>query len=102
MTLEAQTTEFDAAAYLDSPEMIAAYLNAVLGENDPAALAEALGQVARAQGMSDLARQAGLSRSALYRALSGTGSAQLDTIMRVLGAMGYTLKVAPAGPAEAA
>ena len=102
MAHEAHTTDVDPAAYLDSPEMIAAYLNEVLGENDPSALAEALGHVARARGMSDLAQQAGLSRSALYRALSAKGATQLDTIMRVLAAMGYGLRVAPSGGAKAA
>ena len=102
MTREARTTAFDPAAYLDSPEMVAAYLNAALAENDAAALAEALGHVARAQGMSELAQQAGLSRSALYRALSATGATQLDTILRVLSVLGYSLKVVPGGAAEAA
>ncbi len=96
MAREAHTTDFDPAAYLDSPEMIAAYLNAALEENDASSLAEALGHVARARGMADLAQQAGLSRSALYRALSATGATQMDTILRVLAALGYTLRVAPA------
>ena len=102
MSREAMTSDFDASAYLDSPQMIAAYLNEVLAENDPAALAEALGQVARARGMSQLAQQAGLSRSALYRALSARGATQLETVMRVLAAMGYGLKVAPSRTTEAA
>ena len=61
--------EFDPAEYLDSDEAVAEYLTAVLAENDPALLAAALGDIARARGMSDIAKSTGLAREALYKAL---------------------------------
>ncbi len=71
MTLE--TRPFDSSDHLDSPEAIAAYLEAVLEEDDPALFTYALGQVARSRGMSQIAAESGLSREALYRALSSDG-----------------------------
>ena len=96
MTLE--TLPFDSAKYLETEEDIAFYLQAVLEENDPALFAHALGQVARAKGMTQLARETGLAREALYRALSAEGNPELATVMKVVKALGLHLSAEPARP----
>lgn len=93
MSLE--TTHFDPADHLDSEEGIAAFMTALLDSGDPAAIADGLGAVARARGMTHIAREAGLSRESLYRALSATGNPELGTVLRVLGALGLRLSVTP-------
>ena len=95
--------DFDPAHYLNSPEDIAAYLTVVAEENDPAALAQALGTVARARGMASIAEAAGLQRESLYKAL-GQGASQplFDTIRRVCGALGVAISFTPAPGAVAA
>lgn len=90
-----KTTRWDASKHLDSDESIALYLEAVLEENDPVLLAVALGDIARAKGMTELARKAGLSRESLYRALSAEGNPEMATIMKVIGALGLHLTVTP-------
>ena len=87
---------FDVAEYLNSEADIAAYLEAVLAEDDPRLLAAALGEVARARGMTQLARETGLSREALYRALSSEGNPELATVTKVLRALGLRLSIQPA------
>ena len=82
---------FDAADYLDSEEAITAYLNAILEENDDALLAEALGDIAKACGMTQIAKDAGIGRESLYKALRCGASPRFDTINRVLGALGVKL-----------
>ncbi|KIZ40190.1 MULTISPECIES: addiction module antidote protein [Rhodopseudomonas] len=82
---------FDAADYLDSPEMIAAYLNEAFASEDPALIAKAIGAVARAQGMTDVAEKAGLSRENLYRALGGDAKPEFATVLKVLHALGIDL-----------
>jgi len=94
MTLE--TLPFDSAQYLETDEDIAVYLQAVLEENDPALFAHALGQVARAKGMTQLARETGLAREALYRALSADGNPELATVMKVMKALSLHLSAEPA------
>jgi len=79
---------FDAAEYLDSPEMIAAYLNEALESEDASAIAVAIGTVARARGMSAVAEKAGLSRENLYRALGGEAKPEFGTVIKVLHALG--------------
>ena len=91
-----QTQPFDSSDYLDSPEAIAAYLEAVLEEDDPALFTYALGQVARSRGMSQIAADAGLSREALYHALSSEGDPRLSTLTGVMRALGLRLSVEPA------
>lgn len=86
---------FDAADYLDSEEAITAYLNAILEENDDALLAEALGDIAKAKGMTQIARDAGIGRESLYKALRSGASPRFDTINRVLGALGVKLVAVP-------
>ena len=91
-----ETTPWEAADFLTSPERIAAYLDAVFEDGDPATIAAALGDVARARGMSSLARETGLAREALYRGLSDKGNPQLGTVLDVLKAFGLKLTVAAA------
>ncbi len=87
-----KTTQWDAAEYLDSPKAIAAYLEAAFDEGDPALIAAALGDVARAIGMTDLASRAGVTREALYKALSPTGDPRLSTFLGVMKALGIKIK----------
>lgn len=89
---------FDAADYLTTPERVAAYLEAVLEENDAASLSQALGTIARAKGMAQIAERSGRSREQLYRTLSEKGNPQLDTLMSVLEAMGLRLSIQPIEP----
>ncbi len=91
----ADLPEFDAAAYLDSEEAIAAYLTDIMAANDPALLAAALGDIARAQGMSEIAKASGLTREALYKALRPDAKPRFDTISRVCTALGVRLVVQP-------
>jgi probable addiction module antidote protein len=87
------TTKFDVAEHLRTPEEMAAYLEACLEEanGDAAFIAKALGDIARAKGMSQVARDAGLSRESLYKALSGERSPGFDTILKVINALGLKL-----------
>ena len=84
------TTKYDIAEHLRTPEEMAAYLEACLEEanGDAAFIAKALGDIARAKGMTQVARDAGLSRESLYKALSGERSPGLDTVLKVLHALG--------------
>lgn len=88
---------FDTAEHLTDETMIAAYLNAAAEENDPALMALALGDVARARNMSQLARDAGISREGLYKALSEDGNPSLATTMKVASALGFQLTFRPIG-----
>jgi probable addiction module antidote protein len=87
--------EFDAAPYLDSEESIAAYLTDILEANDASLLAAALGDIARARGMSEIAKSAGLTREALYKALRPGSAPRLDTVNRVCAALGVRLVAQP-------
>src|ERR1041385_8001635 len=90
------TTRYDVAEHLRMPEEMAAYLEACLEEanGDAAFIAKALGDIARAKGMTQVARDAGLSRESLYKALSGERSPDFETILKVIGALGLTLHAA--------
>ncbi len=90
---------FDAAEYLDSDETVAAYLSACLAEGDDALFMAALGDVARARGMTKLAADAGLSRESLYKALSPGSHPRLETVRRVVAALGLQMTIAPGGAA---
>ena len=85
--------KWDSAEYLNSDEDIALYLDACLEEagDDPAFIAKALGNIARARGMSQLARETGLGRESLYKALSGEGNPSFATILKVIRALGVKL-----------
>ena len=89
------TTAYDVAEHLRTPEEMAAYLEASFEEADGDAtfIAKALGDIARAKGMTQVARDAGLSRESLYKALSGDRSPTFDTILKVIGALGLKLTV---------
>jgi probable addiction module antidote protein len=89
MTLK--TTVWDVAEHLKTNEDMAAYLDACLEEGDPALVAAALGDIARARGMSQIARDTGLGRESLYKALSPEGNPELATIMKVARALGLKL-----------
>jgi len=93
----AKAKPFDAAEYLDSPEMIAAYINEALESEDASAIAVAIGTVARARGMSAIAEEAGLSRENLYRALGGEAKPEFATVIKVLHALGIDLVARPQG-----
>lgn len=86
-----KTTRWDTTDYLKTPEERAAYLEAALEEDDPAFFQHALGIVARAQGMQDVASKADSSRAGLYKALSSTGNPGFTTVYRVIDALGYRL-----------
>ena len=88
-----RTTAYDVAEYLRTPKEMAAYLEACLegAKGDAAFIAKALGDIARAKGMSQVARDTGLSRESLYKALSGDRSPDFDTILKVIGALGLRL-----------
>ena len=86
-------TRWDSAEYLKTEEDLANYLDACMEEagDDPAFIAKALGTIARARGMTQVARDAGLSRESLYRALSGEGNPEFGTILKVVKALGLKL-----------
>ena len=87
----ARTTRFDAADYLDTEERQIAYITAALETGDADFVRDALGLVARARGMSQIAKNAGLNRESLYKALGQTGNPEFSTVMRIVRAMGLTL-----------
>ena len=87
-----KTTPWDPSEYLNSPKAIAAYLEAAFEDGDPALIAAALGDIARAIGMTDLAARSGVTREALYKALSPAGDPRLSTFLGVMKALGIKLK----------
>ncbi|WP_028572301.1 addiction module antidote protein [Desulfonatronum lacustre] len=91
----ADLPEFDITEHLDSEEAIAAYLTMVIEENDPSELAHALGVVARARGMTQVARDAGLGREALYKALRPNAHPRFETVTKVCSALGVKLVAQP-------
>ena len=90
-----ETTKFEVADYLDSNEMIAEYLNEVLNQGSEKELIEAIGNVAKAIGMTKIAEKSGLSRPSLYKALSEGSKPQFSTILKVLGAVGGQVNIKP-------
>lgn len=86
-----KTSRFDAAEVLDTPEAIEAFLEEAFESGDPAFVTHALGIVARARGMSQLAAETGLSRQALYKALSPEGHPEFGTVLKVARALGFRL-----------
>ncbi len=93
--MSAKTKTFDPAAYLESDEAIAAYLESAMESADAAIIADALGVVARVHGMSRIAKETGLSRESLYKALSAEGNPEFSTVLRVTRALGMRLSVTP-------
>src|SRR5665647_1871666 len=90
-----ETSKFDIADYLDSNEMIAEYLNAVLAEGDDSDVITAIGHIAKSIGMTKIAQDTGLSRPSLYKALSDGAKPQFETIMKVLRAIGGEIRINP-------
>ncbi len=93
--LKTKTRVWDPAEHLVTEEDMAAYLEAALQEGDAALIAAALGDIARAKGMSQIARDAGLGRESLYKALSAEGNPEFATIMKVISALGLQLHASP-------
>jgi probable addiction module antidote protein len=91
-----ETRSWDITRYLDSDEAIAAYVEAALEEDDPALLAAALGDVARAKGMTQIARETGLGRESLYKALSPEGNPEFGTVQKVMRSLGLKIHVTAA------
>ena len=91
----ADLPEFDMAEHLPDEQAIAEYLTVVLEEDDPAALADALGTIARSRGMSDIAQASGITREALYKALRPNASPRFETISKVCAALGVRLVAQP-------
>lgn len=87
---------YDSADYLQTQQDMAQYFEACLEMGEPALIQEALGAIARARGMGQLAKDTGLTREGLYRSLSAQGNPEFSTIMRVISALGLTLHATPA------
>ncbi len=90
-----RTHAWDAVAYLETEEDMAAYLEAALEEDDPKLFSAALGDIARAKGMTLIAREAGLGRESLYKALSADGNPEFSTILKVVRSLGLKLHATP-------
>jgi probable addiction module antidote protein len=90
-----KTTPFDVADYLDSEEMIAEYLSVILEEDDPDLFVRALGDIARARGMTQIAKETGLGRESLYKALKSGSNLRYQTVQKVLKALGIKLTAEP-------
>jgi probable addiction module antidote protein len=97
-----ELSEFDMAEYLTDEEAMADYLSIVMEENDAAALADALGTVARACGMTEIAKASGITREALYHALRPNAQPRFETIRRVCDALGLKLSITPKTPLQVA
>jgi probable addiction module antidote protein len=92
--IKTKTIPWDSAAHLKTDRDIADYLEAVFEDGDPALISHALGVIARAKGMSQIARKAGLGRESLYKALSPEGNPEFGTVLKVMRALGLKLRVA--------
>jgi probable addiction module antidote protein len=90
-----ETRPYDAAEYLETEDDMAAYLQAALEDGDPALVIRALGNIARARGMSQIARETGLGRESLYKALSPEGNPEFATVLKVVQALGIQLNAQP-------
>jgi probable addiction module antidote protein len=88
-----KTEPFDAAAYLDNDNVVAAYIDEALATGDPAFITKCLGDVARARSMTDIAAASGLTRASLYKALSPDGNPEFATVLRVMQALKLRLSV---------
>lgn len=90
-----EITDFDPAAYLDDDEAIATYLSDAFETQDVAFISDAIGVVARAKGMKQIAQEAGVSRESLYRALSSAGNPELGTVLKVLASLNIKINAKP-------
>jgi probable addiction module antidote protein len=91
MAKKTKTRPWDAAEHLTSEDDMAAYLEAALEDGDPAVVTAALGDIARAKGMSEIARKTGLGRESLYKALSPDGNPEFATVLKVVHSLGLKL-----------
>ena len=96
MTTSTQTRPWDPADHLESDEDIVAYLEAAFDEGDPGLIAAALGDIAKARGMTKIATEAGLGRESLYKALSPSGNPEFATVLKVMRALGLRLRASAA------
>lgn len=94
--VKTKTIPWDSANHLQTPEDIAAYLEAVFEDGDPELIAHALGVVARSQGMTEIAKRTGLGRQSLYKALSPDGRPEFATVLNVVRALGLKLTISEA------
>jgi len=94
MTVSVELMNWDTAEHLKTRDDVVAYLEAVFEDGDPALVTHALGVVARAEGMTEVARQSGLTRASLYKALSADGHPEFATVMKVMRALGLKITVA--------
>ena len=90
-----KSTEFDASSYLDSEEMIAEYLNQALASGDADLLLSAIGDVAKARGMAQIARDTGLGRESLYKVFAAGAKPRFETVLKVLTALGIQMRADP-------
>ncbi len=88
-----KATKWDASEYLSTEESMAAYLNAAFEDGDTSVIAAALGDIARAKGMTQLSKETGITRDGLYKALSPTGNPSFDTVQKVVKTFGLRLDV---------
>src|ERR1700722_19271608 len=93
-----QTTPYDSSEFLTSNEAISAYMEEALSSQDPAFITQALGTIARARGMSQIAKKSGISRESLYKALSAEGNPEFSTVIRVMQALGLRFSVTSSEP----
>lgn len=93
--MKTKTTVWDAADHLKTKEDMAAYVACALDEGDPALIAAALGDIARAQGMTKIAKRTGLGRESLYKTLSREGNPEFATVLKVFNSVGLKLKAVP-------
>ena len=100
--MDVKTRPFDAVNYLETEEDIAAYLDVALNDDDPRMLYIALGNIARARGMTEVARKAGVSRESMYRSLSADGNPSADTLLKIVSALGIRLHARPVADTHAA
>ena len=97
-----KTSKFDAANYLRSPQAMADYLSEALATDDPEFIFDALDTIARAKGMTQVAKATGLSRESLYKSLGGTTKPEFDTVRKVINSFGLRLVAEPVEEAEGA
>src|SRR3989339_2241681 len=89
--MSTKLTAFDVSEYLEDENMIAEYLSEIIEENDPALLLSAIGDIAKARGMSKIASESGLGRESLYKALNSDSKPRFDTVLKVLGTLGVRI-----------
>jgi probable addiction module antidote protein len=99
MAQKIETRPWDPVEHLETEEDMAAYLDAALEDGDVAVIMAALGDIARAKGMAQIARDAGLGRESLYKALSANGNPEFSTVLKVVRALGLRLHADPAAKA---